>query len=588
MRRLVTLCEAGKYDKALELIQEQINKGDVSSELFRIQGQVFFDLERFDDSLNALIESLKLEEKNLYSLILIGNIYGTVKKDINTALTYYKKVLESDASDTLSLSNIGSVLAMNDKLVEAAGYFEKALSINSNFPNALFGMALLNYNQNNLFVGFDYIIKCLKYLPYKNENNKIRLNAENLAVEIAKKYAIQYSENDHQNVLLDHLIKVSDKPIISIEDDSIDTPAKLEVAEYRGKDRHIIKYKEDSILTPHYMFHELMHLELIFDARKENANKLFTSSNKQFELFKRRHKEISSNLSKKGLEAAIEGLYEKLFNGLNLQLYNAPIDLFIEDSIFLAYSEIKPIQFLSIKGMIETVFEGYNSSALKGIVPEKIKQKNLILAIPQMILFNELFGIDYTQKVKDKFILTKGKNLYNDFLELRKDKAEGEEYDMIRWWAEELNLKSYFNLVPEELNKESLGAQVERIESDPFNLDGDSSFEEEELNKFIEANRQEGLNMAVVFHMVDAMKYIKDLDADSVQKIGFEIATVGRLGIDPNKDDKYSLDSVKGRTFSGWQMLSWMYVTWKRFNPVMADQLGLEFGQEYQLATSLA
>ena len=591
MKRIIALCETGKYDQALDLISEKIKSKDISSELYRLQGQVYFDQEKYDDSLNSLIESLKLDPENQFSLILIGNIYGTIKKDIDTALTYYKKVLESNSKDVLSISNIASVLAMNGKVVEAEEYFDKALSINASFPNALFGMALINFNRSDNSKAFSFITKCLKSVPYKNEYKSLRQNAEKLAFEIAKAYTIDYNTRVHSNPLLESLLKVSNKQIEIEIDNSIDTPAKLEVAEYKGKEKHIVKYKEDSEVTVHYLYHELLHLKLIFDARRENVNELFTSSNEHFKRFKNKFKGLVSNLAKKGLEASTEGLFGKLFNGLNLQLFNAPLDLFIEDSIYQNYKDIRPIQFMSLKSMIDTVFEGVNSKTLKGIVPEQISQKSLILAVPQMILYNELFGIDFTRQIKDKYVLNKGRKLYNDFLELRNDKADGEEYDVIRWWAEELSLNPYFDLVLESkygTKTESLEEQIGRIESDPLNLDGDSSFEDQELEKFIKANRNDDLNMAVVFHMIDSLKYISNLKIDTIQKIGFEIATVGRLGIDPNKDDKYNLDSVKGRSFSGWQMLSWMYVTWKNFNPEMADQLGLEFKREYELAMTMS
>lgn len=591
MNEIIALCQVGNYSKAIVLLESKIKANDVSSELYRIYGQVLFDLERFDEALDALIESLKIDSSNQYSLILIGNIYGIHKKDIDTALTYYNKILESNSTDVFSLTNIASVLAKNKRDLEAEEYYNRAISIDSKFPHALYGLSLLRYNRGENYQAFDLVTKCLRLLDYNHENNALRQNAENLATECAKTYTSKYNSYNHPNPLLEELSSLSLIPIDIEIDNTIDTPAKLEVAEYKGTKRHVIKYKKDSLEQAHLLYHELLHLKLIFEARTENNNEVFTSKEVHLERFKKKYKVIASNLKKKGLEAAIEGLYLKLFDGLNLQLFNAPLDLFIEDIIHKTYTGIRPIQYLSMTNQIQTVFEGQKVESLKEIVPKEIRSINLILAIPQMLQFKNLYGIDFTRKIKGNQTIAKGKKLYNDFLELRKDRRIGEEYDVVRWWAEELNLLPYFSLKKEKdhfSNSETLEEQVSRIENDPFNLEGDSSLEDQEMAKFITANKDSSLNMAVVYYIIDCLNYTRSLEISEVQKIGFEIAEIGRLGIDPLKDQKYTLATVKDKTFTGWKMLAWMYTTWKIFNPEMAEQLGLEFKKEYELAKTMS
>lgn len=86
MKEIVRLCEWQQFDKALLLIDDAIREGTVTSEHHRIKGQILFEQEAFDDAINCLIDSLKLDSKNENSLILIGNIYANAKNDVNTAM----------------------------------------------------------------------------------------------------------------------------------------------------------------------------------------------------------------------------------------------------------------------------------------------------------------------------------------------------------------------------------------------------------------------------------------------------------------------------------------------------------------------
>ncbi|MFT6334302.1 MAG: hypothetical protein ACJATI_001039 [Halioglobus sp.] len=164
---------------------------------------------------------------------------------------------------------------------------------------------------------------------------------------------------------------------------------------------------------------------------------------------------------------------------------------------------------------------------------------------------------------------------------------------MIRWWGEELNLTSFYRLEKEDLpatNKsDSLSPEelMSQIESDPFELDTDRSAEDIEMSKFQENQEAIGLNMAVVMYMKDAQLFMKSLSKKQVQDIGFEIAEIGRYGIDPAKKEVYSLRTVPNKKLTGYAMLSWMYVAYSIFDPGLEKQLGLDFEKELLMSTKL-
>jgi tetratricopeptide (TPR) repeat protein len=416
-QQIISLCEKGDFAKAISAIDESIILPENrSSNIYRLRGQINMELGNIDESINDLIEALKVEPKNIEALTLIGNIYGGTKNDIDTAMTYYGKVLDLRPTDHLAISNIASINAKAGKFKEAIELFNKALDIKPKFGNALYGKALSFFHLGQYSEAFECCTITMKSIkPLNSESKSILSFSLELMKEMGSLVAKEFDQYPKRNTLLEQLQKLSNKPIVSVIDESIPTPAKIEIAEYRNQEEHIIKYKTDNPLHHHLLYHELMHLKLVFEARAEDSNELFVSNSSMFSKFKIKYSVIEKNLIKKGLPTSYaDTLYRQLFDGLNLQLYNAPIDLFIEDYIYNNYPELRPIQFLSLLQMIETIFQGADSKELKGLVPERIRDTNIILAIPQIMHFKDLFGIDLTSRIKEKHLLNKGAKLYGN------------------------------------------------------------------------------------------------------------------------------------------------------------------------------
>ena len=90
--------------------------------------------------------------------------------------------------------------------------------------------------------------------------------------------------------------------------------------------------------------------------------------------------------------------------------------------------------------------------------------------------------------------------------------------------------------------------------------------------------------MDIVEYCLAALKLFAG-SPDKCQAITFEIAMLGRQGLDINNPDiKYTLKSLPG-TFSGLQLVSYMYVGFKRLSPT-ADA-GIDLSREYKQAEQL-
>lgn len=596
MEKIIRLCDEGSFQEALDLITTLISSDDTSSELYRIKGQAELELGHIETSINSLIESLRIDATNENALILIGNIYYREKNDFDTAKRYFDKVQSLNSKNYFSLNNLGGIYAKNNEYDIAIGFFDQALSIEPNYANALYGKALIAYNLDNHVSCFEYALKSSIATsdPKNEEQRTVHGSAFKLMAEAAQKYSNEIDEDSLYSSLKSELELRGKLPINVIEDNSISTFAKIEIAESHNRDEHLVKINKAKKGYSYYVSHELLHLKLICDARDAQENELFTSTAKTKEKFSNkvsrdpRFKKLLNSLRDKK-----EGLIDKLYDGLMLQMYNAPIDLFIEKEIFDNYPKVRPLQFLGLLEMANEALKGATDKSIRDQFPSLVRESNIIMSVTHFLQIQEFYGINLIKNIREKHLLKKGQELYKQYKELSEDKDPAEEYDLIRWWAEDLSLTNYFELVTEKEEQtikqsQSIEGFMDQLEQDPFNLEGNRTFEDQEMAKFINSQKGKGLNMAALMYIKDALDHFSIISKKQVKDIGFEIAMLGRSGIDPNKPDKYSLSSVPNKEFTGWRLLSWMYAAWMDFEPDMVAGFNLDLNEEYNLAQEIS
>ncbi|EMY82517.1 hypothetical protein pgond44_00295 [Psychroflexus gondwanensis ACAM 44] len=583
-KNLIGLCEKGDFKKALSKAKKLLPLYPYSSELNRILAQIHFETDNMAQAEDYLISALKLNPKNTYALILMGNLYYK-NSDTARALNYWNTALKFDPNDYYSLSNIGSLLAQQNHLTEAKNFFEESIKVNNKFPNALYGTALVHYNLKEFDNAFEMVIKAIKCSKPKEE---VYENAQRLSIEIAKeltKNNLAEVESDI-HYLKDDLIKKTGKEIDIELSENIDTPAKLEVAEYHNRDHHRLFYKKLDLTVPHLMLHELYHLELIAEARKLENNFLFTSNQSHQDKFFQKLNNYKTGLLKKGIPSEnIIKLITSLFNGLNSQVFNTPIDLFIEHSIYSKHSKARPIQLLSLFKIISDGIKATTDKEVVRMMPKTIISKSKVLNLVNALWYKDFYGIDLIAEFKSNKIERKqAENFYQEYLEYLKDKEPSEEYELLQHWAEDLELDDLFELKKESINKSKTAEDViSDVNKDPYGLESkESDYVIEERKKFVESHSSDEVNTAVVMYMVEALDFFVSKPKAEIKKIAFEFGTLGMTGIDPSKNN-YDVPSID-KKMSGFQALAYYYVSWAVGIPEMLPQLGMPFDKEYEIA----
>ena len=254
---------------------------------------------------------------------------------------------------------------------------------------------------------------------------------------------------------------------------------------------------------------------------------------------------------------------------------------------------MRPVQLLGLMEMIQLALQAATSSTIKKIAPPFVRSANISMTAAQLMQIRDLYGVDFLSHIKETNLKKKGESLYDDYLDMKEDKVEGEEYDLIRWWAEDLKIDKYFLLSDEDTNQPQTSVVdaldfIKKLESDPYRLNEDIASEQSNMAEFIRSQSSDKINIPVLYYMIQAIEYFTSLDDDKIKNIGYEIAELGRTGIDPSAPDTYTLHHVPNQTFSGYRMLSWMYVAWSLTAPQIIPEMQLPYEKEYAAARQLS
>ena len=443
--KLITLCDQKKFQEASILVTQLISENPKISEYHRILGQIQSESGDQESAIDTLIDSLRWDPYNEWALLMMGNIQAKYKKDIDTALHYFNQALSCNSKDAISMTSIGFLLLEKNRLEEAIEFCNKALEINNTFPNTHLTLAFIAEKRKNHKDQFSHAINALKNSKEKDQVYQAAIRtAHEAAAEI-----ITWPENVRIiNNYQAYLEKSTDKPIKMATNENLQVSAKISVAEYHKKDHHLIEYKPNFTAVEHLVMHELVHLDFILQARKDEVNELFTSNQTHDKVFDKIMLPAEKTLRKRGLpEQNISGFLNAIKNGLRSQLYNTPIDLFIEDKLYNEFPDLRPFQFISLYQLNQIGIQAVNSDKVTDITPEIVVRATRILNLVNALHFKDIFGLNLIDEFNaPNHELIQAKKFYDEYQEYRNDRQPGEEYEIIENWSKDLGLDNIFTL----------------------------------------------------------------------------------------------------------------------------------------------
>lgn len=586
------LCNKHKFDEALPILEEILKIDPQNSEAWRTLAQVhWFYQHKPEKAYDELIEALRCNPKNIWALVLMGNLLTKEKNDVDHAKLYYDKVLEFYPDNAIAINNIGATYMERKDYEGALPFMEKALDIDDSYANSYYGLGLCYYKLGKIEDAFEVCHKGALKSSDRPENPAVREELIKLYLTVAKDYADKTNYINVWKGIKDELEAIDHVNIHIVEDKSLNVHAKMEYAPLHAAKEHIIRYNPEKDFVEHLFIHEMMHLKMNQQASLANRGKAIISSDATRTAFKKRYMKFMQKTHSHIPATELNKVLFGLADGLGLQLMNCPLDLFVEHMIYSYYQIARPIQMLSLFHMEQDNINAVKQAAQNGFFPKEIVYANKVMNIVTSMHFKDMYGINLIgQYHPTKQELMHAKDLYDEFKAYLDTYKAGDEYEMVEYFVQSFNMEELIEIIDESQVTEGMKADLS-MKNDLKDLAKDALSEEDAdaANAQFALNHQDGADptetMMMSMYMLGAMEYFDTLNPHDVHRIALEIAMVGVTGIDPKK--KYSIKSIPDKEFGGYQLLAYYYVSWARAIPDKLAHLGLPFSKAYDSALQM-
>lgn len=578
-------CNKQKYEKAIPVLEEVVKVCPLHADAYRTMAQAYMMLGDLDKAMDNNIEALRIDAGNLWALLLMGNIMSR-KNDVETAMTYYKKVLKYHPDDFMALNNVGGALMEQGKYDEAIETFEKCMKIDNTYMNAYYGMALAYYNKKDAKKAMEVAMEGVSQATDRKENPQVREELLKLLLTSAMNLVDDTNYMHLVAQVKDNLKKEFDADIRFETDNSLNVSAMLQYGIAHHRDYHLVKYNDSKKYNEHFMLHELMHLRMNLSASREGTNKLLGYSEACKKKFMSKYGKYFSNLSIKLSKEKVNEFADSMFRGFSLQLMNCPLDLLVEDLIYRNYPESRPLQLLSLfqqeQENIDAIAQGLKNP---GMFPNQILRASKIMNMVTSLHLKELFGLNFLDYYKpNQQEMKEAEDLYEEYKAYRDDYKPGEEYDMVMYFIEQLDCEDYFEIFNE---KEYTSFKVEDFIGKSDLTEEEKKDVTQDFNETHKDGADAGETFMMSMYMLGAMEYFEDKSMDEIKRIAFEIAMLGCGGISPQQKSGYKVNSIPDKDFGGYQLLAYYYVSWAMAIPEKLDDLQLPFKTAYETAKQM-
>ena len=581
----LVMCNSRRSGKARKLLKSVIERRPLFADAYRNLAQVEMMEGNFDCAINLAQQCLELQPRNYYALILLGNLYARDKGNKIKGLEYYQQALEINSESSLALCNVAAIYREEGRNADAIELFKRAIKIDPTYLNPYLGLAGCYTEMNRIRDAFNALLDGLK-------NGKDRPENSPQLVDIMQRTMFQTAQVLYKNVKglqpfvekwrgeLEQKCKL---PVRIQQDEQVPFIARMEIANRRNRSYHQVSYNPEKSLCPyskvdllsHLVMHELGHLSLWMSADELGKSEIhYTDSQCAKRFFEKVGSELSSDtlqLLHGNKEALVEFL-NQLLQGVCSQAMNCIEDMFVEEMLFRQFSELRPLQLLS---MYRNELDGANSvrEGEKRKMPRSIVRANKVMNMITAMNFERMWGFptigNYRASVDEQ---KQAREIYGEYLKVLSDYRSGDEYPLIREVVDSLRLRDYI---------------IIESEADYFGRER----EKEERQEAFTANHKDGgsdeIKKKVACMMCIALKRLKQLPDEEVKQIAAEIALLGVNGISPDKDSGYKVASLPDLDMSGYECLSYYYVSWALAFPEKLSMLGLPFADAYRMALEL-
>jgi len=573
--RAVKRAKEGNYEKAIGIYKRVLELQPSFHSARRDLAMAYVEVADVESATNHLIEVLRLDPKDAWSWVVLANLYIREKADPDTGEKFLRKALEIQPNDAWALNSLAAVYQRKGQTDEAIKCFDQAIESNPDLANPYYGKAVTLAEANQPEKAVDSLTQLFARAKMQDARSQPVFDG---ARELFAKLEIDLARRNHSEAFKciqdykSEMEKLSGFPIRFEETDFEDQlGATVQMAWKHGRDYHLIKTRRgyDPELLAHLEAHELTHLKLESEARKSGKNLFFATTAKSREFAIRSVGGDIRKMEKEGFsEESITKVTLSLVAGLTGFLFNCPLDMLIERYIRNTFEPIRAAQFLSVRRMALEAWQTNSNPDVRKVTPRKIMQASLALNGAWSLFVDDLFGGASAFAVLYRGFDTFGlsQRLFKHWLEHSENLGPGDEYKLVDEFAEMTGLRGWYDWKIDPGQHEVTELPRKEGTTNPALL----------REKY----------PAAVFYFLDAFKRFDTMTSDEIRNVALEIALIGRDGLDyASPEEKYELNTIPNRKFSGLHLMCLMYAGFKRISP--EHDVGMELNEPFVTALQL-
>lgn len=247
-----------------------------------------------------------------------------------------------------------------------------------------------------------------------------------------------------------------------------------------------------------------------------------------------------------------------LVNGLCEFLFNCPLDMLIERHLRDTFKPLQSAQFLSVQLMANEAWQTNSNPEIRQLTPRKIFLASFTLNGAYGLFLDDLFhgASIFAPPYRSAETFGLSQRLYQHWQERAQNLGPGDEYGLVDEFADMTGLRDWYEWRPDPGHHEATAEPLKQGTTNPSLL--------------------KAKQPAAVFYFLDAFKRFDAMTPEQVRDVAFEIALLGRNGLDyAAPDEKYELRALPDRKFSGLHLMCLMYAGFKRVAPEHEVQMDL-------------
>ncbi len=132
----------GDYGKAIGILKRVLELQPSLHSARRDLAMVYVETGDVENATNHLIEVLRIDPNDAWSLVVLANLYIREKSNPETGEKLLRRALEIKPDDAWALNSLAAVHNERGQSQEAIAVFERAIQANPEFPNPYYGEAV--------------------------------------------------------------------------------------------------------------------------------------------------------------------------------------------------------------------------------------------------------------------------------------------------------------------------------------------------------------------------------------------------------------------------------------------------------------